>query len=77
MTLAETKKLVDNFLDSLKETLIQGKDITFIGFGGFSVIQVPEKMGTSPVDGSRITIKAHRKIKFHYSKTLKEDLNKQ
>lgn len=63
---------VDAFLSVLEETLHNGEDIQFIGFGKFSVADVPEREHNNPATGAKVKVAAHKAPKFSFSDTFKK-----
>ncbi len=72
----DAKKVVDAFLDTVTETLAEGKKITFVGFGTFEVKAMPERKGRNPLTKETITIKASKQPKFKAGSALKDAVNK-
>jgi DNA-binding protein HU-beta len=64
---------VDAFLDTVTETLKQGKAITFTGFGKFSTAYRAERQGVNPRNpGQKVTIPAATVPKFSAGSGLKD-----
>jgi DNA-binding protein HU-beta len=63
---------VDAFLDTVESTLSRGSEITFSGFGKFSVSQRSAREGRNPATGERIHIAASRVPKFSAGAALKK-----
>ena len=42
---AAAENAVKAFLDSITDVLVKGDSVTFVGFGTFSAVDVPEKSG--------------------------------
>lgn len=62
---------VDALLDGITDTLAGGGEITFTGFGKFSVAERGSRQGVNPRTGERITIAAGRVPKFSAGAGLK------
>jgi DNA-binding protein HU-beta len=60
------------FLDSITEVLAKGDSVTFVGFGTFQVVDVPEKRGRVPGSNKEYLKEAHKAPKFKPGKFLKE-----
>ena len=69
---ATAENAVRAFLDSITEVLVKGDSVTFVGFGTFSAVDVPEKSGKIPGSDKTYTKPAHKAPKFKAGKTLKE-----
>ena len=65
-------KTVDAFLDVVQETLQRGGDISFTGFGKFSVAERGARQGVNPQTGERIQIAAGRVPRFSAGSGLKK-----
>jgi DNA-binding protein HU-beta len=63
---------VDAFLDTVENTLSRGSEITFSGFGKFSVSQRSAREGRNPATGERIHIAASTVPKFSAGASLKK-----
>jgi DNA-binding protein HU-beta len=65
-------KAVDAVLDSIADTLKKGQDVTFTGFGKFSVASRAARTGVNPRTGQKLTIAASRVPKFSAGSALKQ-----
>lgn len=63
---------VDAVLDTIEGALSRGSEITFSGFGKFSVSQRSAREGRNPATGERIHIAASRVPKFTAGAALKK-----
>lgn len=66
---------VDAFLDTIEDALKRGSDITFSGFGKFSVSARSAREGRNPATGEKIQIAASRIPKFTAGAALKKAVN--
>ena len=66
---------VDAVLDTIEQALKRGSDVTFSGFGKFSVSQRNAREGRNPATGETIQIAASRVPKFTPGAALKKALN--
>lgn len=62
---------VDAVLDGIATTLASGGDISFTGFGKFSVAERGPRQGVNPRTGERITIAGGKAPKFSAGAALK------
>jgi DNA-binding protein HU-beta len=62
---------VDASLETIQDTLSRGSDITFSGFGKFSVSERAARQGVNPSTGEKIDIAAARVPKFSAGAQLK------
>lgn len=74
-TKTEAKRMVDVFLDSLKESFLQDETLIFRGFGTFTVREFKKQIGVNPRTGEKVKIVPKKYIKFKIAKDLKEKLN--
>lgn len=75
VTKAQATDALNSVLGSVRDTLKDGKKVTLIGFGTFSVNHRPERQGRNPRTKEAITIKAKNVIKFKAGKELGEAVN--
>lgn len=72
----EAEKKVTAFIETLTEVLLEGKDISFIGFGKFEVVTRAPRTCRNLQTGENMQIPAKKGIKFKPGKLLAENLNK-
>jgi len=63
---------VDAFLETVEDALKRGSDVSFSGFGKFSVSQRSAREGRNPATGERIQISASRVPRFTAGAGLKK-----
>lgn len=63
---------VDAVLETIESTLSRGSEITFSGFGKFSVSERSAREGRNPATGERIQIAASKVPKFTAGAALKK-----
>jgi DNA-binding protein HU-beta len=63
---------VDAFIDVVQETLQRGGEVSFTGFGKFSVADRGARQGVNPQTGERIQIPASRVPRFSAGSALKK-----
>jgi DNA-binding protein HU-beta len=66
---------VDAFLDTVEDALKRGSEVSFSGFGKFSVSQRAAREGRNPATGERIQIAASRVPRFTAGAGLKKAVN--
>ena len=72
LTARDAGKAVDAFLDAITDTLKNGGDVAFTGFGKFSTQQRAARMGVNPRNpGQKVHIPAARVPKFSAGSGLK------
>lgn len=74
-TQIESEKALDMFTSSAISALSDGKEISLVGFGNFSVTKVAARAGRNPKTGEAIEIFARNQVKFKVGKTLKDAVN--
>jgi DNA-binding protein HU-beta len=67
----EAAKAVDAVLDSLQEVLSRGGEVSFTGFGKFTVADRSARQGVNPQTGEKIQIAASRVPRFSAGSQLK------
>ena len=72
----EATKAVDATLKVIEETLTRGGEISFTGFGKFTVADRGARQGVNPQTGERIQIAASRVPRFSAGSALKNAVKK-
>ena len=75
-TKIEAEKVIDTFTSSVIDAIGQGKEISLIGFGNFTVSKVAARNGRNPRTGEALKIDAYNQPKFKVGSKLKEACNK-
>tara|TARA_Y200000002_G_C22637829_1_gene645531 strand:- start:1117 stop:1395 length:279 start_codon:yes stop_codon:yes gene_type:complete len=75
LSLADAKKFVDLFFDTIKEQLNSGKTVKLSGFGTFDIVQTKERVGRNPKTMEEFLIPSKRKVKFTVSPKVKKSIN--
>lgn len=75
-TQVEAEKTIDMFTSSVIDAMGQGKEISLIGFGNFSVSKVAARTGRNPKTGDALNIAAYNQPKFKVGQKLKDAVNK-
>ncbi len=68
----DAAEAVDAFLDTVEDALKRGSDVSFSGFGKFSVSQRSAREGRNPATGEKIQIAASRVPRFTAGAGLKK-----
>ena len=68
----DASKAVDAVLETIESTLKRGGEISFTGFGKFSVADRGARQGVNPQTGERIQIAASRVPRFSAGSALKK-----
>jgi len=74
-TKKEATEYVDNILYIIQDNLAKGNDISFVGFGSFTVKTRKAREGRNPQTGETIQIKEKKVIKFKAGKALEDEVN--
>jgi len=75
LSLADAKKFVDLFFDTIKEQLNSGNTVKLSGFGTFDIVQTKERVGRNPKTMEEFPIPSKRKVKFTVSPKVKKSIN--
>ena len=75
-TQVEAEKAIDIFTSSIIDALGDGKEISLIGFGSFSVSKVEARNGINPKSREKIKIAAYNQPKFKVGSKLKSAVNR-
>ncbi|VWL85654.1 HU family DNA-binding protein [Oceanivirga miroungae] len=65
-----SEELVNAFLQLVEESLVEGKDVQFVGWGSFTTKEKEARKGRNPRTGEDIEIPSKRVIKFKVGKKL-------
>jgi DNA-binding protein HU-beta len=69
---SEADKAVNAVLDTIEEVLTRGGEVSFTGFGKFSVADRGARQGVNPQTGEKIQIAASRVPRFSAGSALKK-----
>ena len=75
VTKATASTLLNAVIESITESVCDGKKVTFSGFGTFERAERKARMGRNPRSGEEIEIPAYSTLTFSVSKGLKDKLN--
>ena len=75
-TKVDAEKAIDMFTSSVIDAMGQGKEISLLGFGNFTVSKVAARNGRNPSTGAALKIAAYNQPKFKVGSKLKEACNK-
>ena len=67
LTTADAYKLVDIVFDEIRESLINGEEVKFAGFGSFKILTKPQRIGRNPKTGEPAIITARKVASFRPS----------
>ena len=75
LTKAAAERVLNAFLASVEESLVEEGKLTLTGFGTFSVETRQARQGRNPRTGETMTIAASKAPKFKAGKALKDMVN--
>ena len=67
--------VIDTFTSSVIDAMGQGKEISLVGFGNFSIGKVAARTGRNPRTGESLNIAAYNQPKFKVGQKLKDAVN--
>lgn len=74
LTMVDTKIVIEETLETIKNMLARGETIEIRGFGTFSTRLRKERPGRNPKTGEPALVPSRMMPKFKYSKEIKRDL---
>ena len=75
ISLDEATRVVNTFVDSMKDSLLEGGRVEIRGFGSFKVKEYGSYAGRNPRTGEKVAVEPKRLPFFRAGKELKEYLN--
>ena len=75
ISLDEATLVVNTFVDSMKDSLLEGGRVEIRGFGSFKVMEYGSYAGRNPRTGEKVAVEPKRLPFFRAGKELKEYLN--
>ena len=75
VTRKEAGNIIDMFTSSVMSALGEGKEMSLIGFGNFSVAKVEAREGRNPRTGEKWQTKAYNQPRFKVGLKLKSTVN--
>ena len=72
LTTSDALKLVDIVFDEIRESLINGEEVKFAGFGSFKILSKSQRMGRNPKTGAPAIITARRVVYFRPSNEFRQ-----
>lgn len=58
------KSALEACLEAIEQALVNNDKVQLVGFGTFSVVEKPERIGINPQTKEKITISARKTVKF-------------
>ncbi len=75
-TKRKAEELVNLFLETVEDSLSEGKEVKFIGWGTFSLKERKKREGVNSLTKKKMVIPAKTVVKFRVGKSLAEKVNK-
>jgi len=75
ISVATATTYINTMLEAITQSLADGEEVRFNGFGAFEVKYAKERAGHNPRTGETITIDACNRVKFHAGDALKTAVN--
>lgn len=75
-TKREAEKAIDIFTSSVIDAIGEGKEISLVGFGNFTVSKVAARTGRNPKTQEPLQIPTYNQPKFKVGQKLKDACNK-
>ena len=75
-TKVEAEQVINMFTSSVIDAIGQGKEISLLGFGNFTVSKIAARNGRNPSTGTSLKIAAYNQPKFKVGSKLNEACNK-
>lgn len=75
ISLDEATLVVNTFVDSMKDSLLEGGRVEIRGFGSFKVKEYGSYAGRNPRTGEKVAVEPKRLPFFRAGKELKEYIN--
>ena len=75
-TAAQSGKLVDVIFDEICESLVNGEEVKFAGFGTFKILDKSARVGRNPKTGEIAIVTARRVVSFRPSNEFRERVSR-
>lgn len=76
VTESKSRKIVDLFFDTIKDSLVSGDEVKISGFGSFTLRDKVERPGRNPKTKEDVIISARKVVTFKSGNKLKECISK-
>ena len=75
ITHADVERIVNGFMDTVKETVAKGESVQLVGFGTFDARERAARTARNPQTGEALTVAAKKAPVFKAGKALKDKVN--
>ena len=74
---SESKKLIEDFFDEIKDSLARNEEVKLSGFGNFELLNKKTSPGRNPKTGEDVIISARRVVTFRAGNKLRKKIDSQ
>jgi DNA-binding protein HU-beta len=71
----EAERAIAALTGTIQGALHDGRKVTLVGFGTFSIAERAERVGTHPQTRQRMTIPSSKSVRFRPGKAMREAVN--
>lgn len=71
----DAERALSALTGAIQGALVEGRKVTLVGFGTFSVAERAERVGRNPQTREPMTIPASKSVKFKPGKAMREAVN--
>ena len=75
LTKKDSEVAIEATIETIKETLAKGEDVTVVGFGSFVAVKKPARTALVPGTDKKVEVPARVAPKFKAGKQFKDALN--
>jgi len=72
---SEAENIINIFTDGLISSIGEGKELSLIGFGSFTINKVAVREGINPKTKEKLKIEAYNQVRFKVGQKLKDACN--
>jgi len=72
---SEAEKIINTFTDGVIGSVSEGKELSLVGFGSFSINKVSAREGLNPKTKEKLKIEAYNQVRFKVGQKLKDACN--
>ena len=74
---SESKKLIEDFFNEIKDSLARNEEVKLSGFGNFELLNKKSRPGRNPKTGEDVIISARRVVTFRAGNKLRKKIDSQ
>jgi len=71
----EAEKIINIFTEGLIGSVSEGKELSLVGFGSFTINKVAAREGINPKTKEKLKIEAYNQVRFKVGQKLKDACN--